>query len=410
MPGGHTLRIAWRNLWRNPRRTGLALAAIGLSVALVLVYDGILRAYGDWMVETITGPMLGHVQAHASGWRQDRAMDRSIRQASRALSALRRDPEVAQAGARVYAPALAARGEEGFAVLVVGLDIEAETGPARLLSGATPPPRGRHVLMGRALADLMGARPGDELALVGQGADGSLANDLYTVAGLVDTPVDLVNREAVLMPLATAQELFAMPDEAHEIVLHARDAERADALARRLAGLPELEGCEVLDWKALAPEMLSLVRLVRVAWVFVLALVFVAAAAGVTNTMLMSTFERTHELGMLLALGSGPGRLLRMIVAESVALGLAGALLGTALGGGLVALTHAGGIDYATLTGGGPGEVSFAGLRWSLRLHPSLAMVDVVRVVAAVVLTSLLASLWPAVRVGRLEPARALRE
>ena len=77
-------RMAWRNLWRNPRRTALAVAAIGLSLALVLVYDGVLRAYADWMQATMTGPLLGHVQAHAPEWRKDRAMDRTLRGAAAA--------------------------------------------------------------------------------------------------------------------------------------------------------------------------------------------------------------------------------------------------------------------------------------------------------------------------------------
>jgi ABC-type lipoprotein release transport system permease subunit len=409
MSGASTLRIAWRNLWRNGRRTGLALAAIGLSVALVLVYDGVLRAYGDWMLATITGPMLGHVQAHTPGWRQDRSMDRTLGGVSRAVAALRRDPEVAGASARLYAPALAALAQEGFAVFVMGVDPVEESRPMRLLAGMEDRLGGHRVLMGRPLADLMGVRPGDVVAIVGQGADGSLANGLVTVAGVVQTPVDHVNRQAVLMDLREAQELFAMTDEAHEIVVHAHDPERAPALAARLAALPELGGAEVLDWRSLAPEMLSLVQLVRVAWVFVLLLVMIAAAAGVTNTMVMSTFERTRELGMLLALGIAPGRLVGMILAESVALALVGTLLGVALGGGLVAWTHGGGIDYAALTGGGPSEISFAGLRWSLRLYPTLAFEDIARVVAAVVLTAVGASAWPAARAARLQPAAALR-
>ena len=87
MAGTSTVRIAWRSLWRNGRRTSLAVAAIGLSVALVLASDSVLRAYGHWIVETVTGPMLGHVQAHAPGWRKDRAMDRTLARASEAVAA-----------------------------------------------------------------------------------------------------------------------------------------------------------------------------------------------------------------------------------------------------------------------------------------------------------------------------------
>jgi ABC-type lipoprotein release transport system permease subunit len=407
---GSTLRIAWRNLWRNRRRTGLAVAAIGLAVALVLFYHALLRAYGDWILETLTGPMLGHVQIHAPEWRKDRAMDRTLRNVSAVLGELRRDPDIESAEVRIYAPALAALGEEGFAVVVLGVDWEAESRPNRLLSGAaTPRARGR-ALMGKNLAEMMGVREGDQIAIVGQGADGSLANDLFRVEGLVSSPVDFLNRQGVVLSLDEAQTLFAMPDEAHEVVVHARDPENAKPLASRLASLPALAGAEALDWQTIAPEMLSFVEIVDVAGIFALALVFVAATAGVANTMLMATFERTRELGMLLALGAAPGRIVRMILAESVALGLTGAALGGALGALVVAVTHETGLDFAALTGGGPAEISFAGLLWSLRFYPSLAPADVVRTILAVLLTSFVASIWPALRAARLEPARALRD
>jgi ABC-type lipoprotein release transport system permease subunit len=404
-----TMRMAWRNLWRNRRRTALALAAIGLSVTLVLAYTSILRAYGQWIVETITGPMLGHVQVHAPLWRKDRLMERTLRHVEATLAELRRDPDVGSAAARVYAPALAAREEEGFAVIVMGIDSKAESGPARLLTELAEPLRDREALIGRQLAELMNVRVADEVAVVGQGADGSLANDLFKVRAVVTTSVDLVNRQGILIELSDAQALFAMPDEAHEIVIHAREPEMASALSRRLAGASGLGSAEVLDWQTLAPEMVTLVRITDLAGLLVLLLVFIAAAAGVANTMVMATFERTREFGMLLALGTHPGRLVRLVIAESIALGVVGALAGSLVGIVLVAITHRTGIDYSWLAGGGPSELSFAGLRFSLRFYPALSAVDVARAIGAVCLTSLLAATWPAFRASRLEPVQALR-
>lgn len=406
---GSTMRMAWRNLWRNRRRTALALAAIGLSVMLVLAYTSILRAYGEWIVETVTGPLLGHVQAHAPQWRNDRLVDRTLREVRETLADIRRDPDVASATARVYAPALAAREEEGYAVIVMGIDSGAESGPARLLAGIGEPLRARQAFVGRQLAELMNVRAGDAVAVVGQGVDGSLANDLFTVKAVVTTSVDLVNRQGILIELSEAQALFAMPDEAHEIVIHARRPEMAPALARRLAGSRAVAGAEVLDWQSLAPEMVALVRITDLAGLLVLVLVFVAAAAGVANTMVMATFERTREFGMLLALGTQPARLMRLVIAESIALGMIGALSGSAIGTVLVVITHRTGIDYSWLAGGGPSELSFAGLRFSLRFYPTLDVADVARAIAAVCVTSLLAATWPALRAGRLQPVQALR-
>jgi len=410
MPSLTMPRIAWRNLWRNRRRTGLALAAIGLSVALVLVYDGVLRWESDWMFDTVTGPMLGHVQIHAPEWRRTRALDKTLPDAARLVDSLRHDGGIAGVAPRVYAPALAALGEEGFAVLVLGVDVAEESKPTRLLAGLAGPVEGRRVLIGRLLAEQMGVRAGAEIALVGQGADGSLANDLFVVDALVDTPVDVVNRQGIVMSIDEAQALFVMPNEAHEIVVYARDPAGAGALSRRLNGSPLSGGGEVLDWQTLAPAMVDLIALVQVVWIFVLVLVLIAAAAGVANTMLMATFERTHEFGMLLALGTAPARIVRLILLESIALGVTGALLGTVLGGGLVAWAHRTGIDYAALTGGGPSQLSFFGMNFSLRIYPRLEWIDIARAVVAVMVTSVIASLWPAARAARLQPARALRD
>jgi ABC-type lipoprotein release transport system permease subunit len=113
---------------------------------------------------------------------------------------------------------------------------------------------------------------------------------------------------------------------------------------------------------------------------------------------------------MMLALGTDPWRVVRLILLESVALGLAGALLGAAAGGAIVEWAHRSGVDYAALTGGGPSQLSFLGMNWSLTLYPRLALVDVTRTVVAVVATSIVAAAWPAARAARLQPARALRD
>ena len=203
-----------------------------------------------------------------------------------------------------------------------------ESGPKGLL--ATAPEGARpgeyRVLVGRALAQSLGVTPGSELAVVGQGKAGSIANDLYTVAGVLPSAIDLVNRQGVLMSLEDAQQLFVMPDEASEIILHAARPEAARELAGGVAARPAFAGLEVLPWQDVVPELVAILELADVSSYIVLIFVFVAAAAGVANTMMMATFERLHEFGMLLALGATPGRIMRLIVAEAALLGLLVAL------------------------------------------------------------------------------------
>jgi putative ABC transport system permease protein len=411
MPGLTNLRIAWRNLGRNHRRTALALTAIIVAQLALLFSDGLMHGYADAMIDAVTGPMLGHVQVHEPGWRDEHAMDLTLGDVDAKVAAVRRVPGVGRASARIYAPALAALGEEGHVVVVIGIEPAVEARADGLLSGVAKDrlPRDNDVLVGAGLADEMGVHAGDEIAIVGQAADGSIANDLYRVGALLTSPVDQVQRHGVLMSLAAAQQLFAMPDEAHEITVRGSDPQQAEALAATLSQLPDLAHTEVLPWEKLVPELVTLVRLTERSSLIVLVLVFIAAAAGIANTMLMATFERTREIGMLLALGTTPRRIVSMVLAEATALGLAGAALGTVLGIGLVVATAHSGIDLTTLGNEAARDVSFQGLNYQFSIVPRLTLLDVVEGVAGVGVVSVLASLWPAVHVARLSPMEAMR-
>ena len=407
-----SLRIAWRNLGRNRKRTLMAGGAIALGQFAFLAVCALLRGYSDVFLESITGPLMGHAQVHAPQWRDDRSVDLTVPNLAGALEALRRDPAMDRAMPRVYAPVLAALTEEGFMAMVVGVDAAAEAHDAGLLADAGDAIRlgERRALVGRALARREGIEPGMEIAVVGQDVDGSIASELYRVEGVLASTVGLVNTMGLVVSLEDAQDLVRAPDQAHEIVLRLTSGDQLDPALPRLRALPAMQGLEVLPWRDLAAQLVTMVEMMDAYTFIVLIIVFVAAAAGVANTMLMSTFERTRELGMLLSLGCRPGRLGRIILLEAVILGLVGVAVGTGLGGALVAATAESGLDYAALGGGGEAyEVSFKGLQLSSMVYPKMYGRDVIAGVAAVALTALAAVAWPAWHVARMEPMEAMR-
>jgi putative ABC transport system permease protein len=406
-----TTRIAWRNLGRSRRRTAIALAAIAIAQLAVLTIDGVFNARNDWMLDAVTGPLIGDAQVHAPSWREDQAPDLVIDRLDERLAAVRATQGVAQAYARIYAPALAARDVDGHAVVIVGVDSEIEAAPGGLLDGlpASARPVERTVLVGSTLARDAGISVGDEIAILGQRYDGSLANDLLTVGGILETPVDLINRTGIVMSLTGAQDTFGMPDMAHEITIRsAATGDDAAELASRIARVPSLEGLEVLPWRQIAPEMAGAIDTAGVAGLVVLLVVFIAAAAGVANTMLMATFERRRELGMMLSLGTTPFRLVRMILAEAVALGLLGVLVGSVLGTFLVLYLGHHGISL--LAGSEEGaNVAVFGVNFTGSLYPYLRLGDYVPGIVGVTIVSVLAALWPALVTSRLEPMEAMR-
>ena len=407
-----TLRIAWRNLGRNWKRTFLALAAIGMGQFAFLATSGLVHGYAEQFFDSVTGPLIGHIQIHAPQWRDDRSIDLAIPELDAALAQIREDPQVAHASPRIFAPVLAALTEDGFMGMVVGVDGLSESHASGLLAGhALSEKLGRRrVLVGRSFARKHDIEPGMELAVIGQDVDGSIANDLFQVSDVLSSSVEVVNNLGIVMSLADAQELLLLTDQAHEIVVHVNEPDTIDATVTRIASLPALAGTEVLSWQEIAPHIVTMIRMMGAYRYIILFIVFIAAAAGIANTMLMSTYERTHEIGMLLSLGCGPGRLAKIIATEAVVLGQLGVILGSALGIGLVALTSGSGIDYAALGGAESSyEGAFKGIQISSRVFLQLYPGDVIAGMAAMLLISFMATVWPLLRIVRLEPMEALR-
>jgi ABC-type lipoprotein release transport system permease subunit len=403
-----TLRIAWRNLGRNRKRTLLALAAIAIGQYMLIIAQGVYHAYGDSVFEAVTGPLMGHVQIQNEKWREERAMDLTVPDVAAMTTALRVHPKVRDVWPRVIGPALAAGDTETGMAVVVGVDVVAEHARGGLLELVEESllPGNKRVLVGRTLAEVLALKPGDELAVVGQTVDGFVANDLFTVAGTIATSVDMVHTRGVVLALEDAQALFEMPRAAHQIVVRGEDGMQAEQYAAAIASDGAFAGCEVVPWQKAAPLIARMIGVVDVAGYFVVGILFLAAISGITNTLMMSTFERTREFGMLLALGCGPKRVVRLIYAEAIVLGMLGVAVGTALGL-LSVLAMGGGVDIMGV--GDNADVALVGMQFPKLIYPRTEVMDVVTGVIAVGLTSLLAATWPARYAAKLEPMEAMR-
>jgi len=412
-----TLRIAWRNLGRNRRRTLLAVAAIALGQLTVVFVNCMMSGWFEEMMETVTGPLVGHVQIHHKDWRDERAIDLFIDHLSEIRAQVEVLPSVRSVSPRIYTFVLAASGEQtekpadAESAVIVGIDVEVESGGGGILESLPPGklPGGKGVVLGKVLATRLGVEAGDQIAVIGQDAAQFPVSDLFRVKAIVRGKTDVVNRLGILLALEEAQEFLVLPDQAHEILVHGDDYRKAGDLAAGIKGLPLLDGMEILPWREAAPELVSILDMKVWFDLIFLVILFGAAAAGIANTMMMSTFERMHEFGMLLAVGSRPSRIVRMVLLESVVLGLVGVIIGSLLGAGLVFVTSHTGIDYAALTSVDVQDVSFQGINISYVVYPKLEFRFILLGLAAVTLTSVLASLWPAALAARLEPVEAMR-
>lgn len=414
-----TIRIAWRSLGRNRRRTALAVGAVALGQFTLIFIEGLIGGSFEQMLNSVTGPLVGHVRLHHPGWVAERAVELNMPDRVRRCAQVRDVPGVQNVCPRMYSAVLAASGAKSDSPataepgMVVGLDLQAEAGTGGILEHVDPARFAEPgtVLVGTVLARRIGVAAGDQVALIGQDVDGFPATDLFPVGGVVDSSVDVVKLSGVVMSLAAAGEFLGLPDHAHEIVVRGERHELADSLADRIRASPAAAGdsIEVQTWQKAVPRFVHFMEMKDVMDLIFLTIVFVAAAAGIANTAMMSTFERTHEFGMLLAIGSRPSRIVSMVVVESVITGVLGVMLGSVLGCLLVWITGKTGVDYSALSGGEITDFSWNGVHISYLVYPKLSLRPVVFGFAAVTLTSIVAALWPAMLAARMEPVEAMR-
>ena len=411
-----TLRMGWRNLGRNQKRTLLAIGAIALGQLTLIIVNSLMEGFFQDVLETITGPMVGHVQVQHAGWREERAVDLYLDHLSDIRRELKAMPEVKRVSPRIVSFALAASGEksdtpaEAEPAVIAGLDIMAEIQKGGMLEGleAARHPANGEVAVGAVLAHRLGVVPGQLLAVIGQDADGFPVSELFPVKAIINSKVDLIKTLGIVMSLEDAGRLLVMPDQAHEITVYGRDFQEADALKSAIGTIPALKEASLQTWRESVPQIVQIIKVKSWFDFIFVSIVFIAAAAGIANTAMMSTFERKHEFGMLLAIGSRPRRIIGMVVVESVILGLIGILVGSLIGIALVLVLSKTGFNYAMLGGGDADSITYRDITISFVIYPYLRFKHVFYGLIAVTLTSVLASLWPALLAARLEPAEAM--
>ena len=409
-------RIGWRNLGRNRRRTLIAAAGLALGYFAVVVMVGLMAGLTAEMIENGTGLLTGQLQIHALDYRPDRSIYRTIggddgTDVARLLREVITDTAVAGAAPRVYAGGLVSSGEATTAGILMGVDPNREPGVSRILRsvvrGAVPANGQSQILIGTEMARQLDADVGDTVIVVAPAADGSMGNDLFTVSGVFRSGMPELDGSYVFVPIGSLQQLIALsPGRVHEIAASTTDPWLAPIAAGRLAAEFSTSGLtlEVEPWTRLRPEMLDYARLVEAWDYFVIGIVFAIAVFGVANTMLMATFERRREVAVMLALGATPAKIVLSILSEALALGVISLIAGVAITLPILVWWHTAPPDLSWLYG----DFTMFGalIRPVLRVEykPAVAVLTGV----ALLLTALIAALYPAARAARMLPADTL--
>jgi len=404
-----TLRLAWRNLWRNGRRTAISLAAVAFAT-LILVF-GVAMQEGGYgaMIASAVGVFTGELQVQVEGYRERPRLEETIGDASALEDRLARLPGVEAVAARAQAFALVSSPERSYGAQVEGVEPEHER---RVSSLAGTLRSGRYLgaedsdeaVIGRTLAKNLHLAVGDELTILGQGKDGSLAVAACTVVGVFSSGSPELDREMVEIPIGTFRRAFALGDEAHALVIRTRDLDALSAVRREVtAALAGRDHLVALDWSQIEPGLEQAIALdAAVGW-FLYGVLVLVVGFSILNTFIMAVLERTRELGVLLALGARSGFVGRMLVAESLLLLVLGLAVGVALGVAVAAYFGAHGIAFSS------SEELLAHWNLPARIHPRLDLRALTVGPLAVLAATAAAAVFPVLRVRRLRPVDAMR-
>jgi len=402
------LLLAWRNLWRNWRRTAIALAAVVLGLALLIFFDAMIRGSDEAIFGNAIRLYGGNLQIHAPGFRAKAARLPllPLDDPNAVMQTVGAEPTLRAVTPRITTTGMVSRRGTSLGVSITAIDAAVEAPLSvqaeSITTGRFLAPDDRDaVVIGKGMADRLQVSVGDSVTLLGRRKNESLRQHTMNVVGIYDLGMPDIEKGMVFIPLADAQTLYNLRGQATEAVVFLNTVGGEDRVMASLQSA--LPAYEVDTWQTLRPEIRQTMETKLAFTSFAGTVVVGIAAIGILNLMLMAAFERTREMGVLAALGMRGWQIMGLFLLEGALIGLVGAVLGCALGGLLVAAIGRVGIDLSSAAG--MGEIMAL---MGNRLYPSTTAGALLSRGALVVVITAIASLWPAWQASRTEPAVAL--
>jgi len=397
--------LGWRNLWRHPRRTFVILFAITLGVWFMIISAGMMIGIIEQQLRDTIFNLTGHVQIHHPDYRSDPAIEHSMNSPEDNLLKTLNAPVIKQWSSRVRLPAVVLSERESRGVTLLGIDPFREQGLSFI---GEPVVEGRNltsvedkgIIIGRRMAEKLETRIGKRIVIMSQGKDGEVADRGFRIVGLFQADLEATETAYVFTGLETAQKLLGIDGEISEISIITATRENLAPLVKNLkTANPQLQ---IMSWQELEPLIVSALKVYDNFMLIWYLIIFTAMAFGLTNTMLMSVFERTREIGLFQALGMRPGFIVGQVMIETLILLLTGVILGNVTGWFTTDIIFADGIDLSQYARG------MEAFNMSSVMEFKLELSDIITINSLVIILGLLASLYPAVKAARYVPVEAI--
>lgn len=401
------IKLAWRNIFRNKRRTIIASIAIGIGLAALIFVDGLLIGMKDSMIRSATGSFLGEAQIHLEGYRQTREVNETINQAEKVQSELEQAQVVKNFTSRVMSYAMITSAANVRSVQMVGVKPQSEKNLSKIdeairegsfFEGNSP----RDVLIGSELAEILEVGLGDRVVItVSQAESGDLSQEMFRISGLFHFNTQEMDKGMVFIQLDKAQNMLNIGERIHEIALQFQNIQ--DSMNPEWPFWERFSqwGNEAASWTEMLPQLNAVFEMTAISRLVMFILIAFVVVFGIINTLFMSLYERLFEFGVLRAVGTRPGGVLRLMIFEAGALGIISAGIGIVLGLTVTAVLAHTGIDYR--------GIEFAGSTIRELIYPVLNVYQFIFYPLGIIAFTSLVGLYPAITAARMSITDAMR-
>jgi putative ABC transport system permease protein len=402
------LRIAWRNLWRHRRRTLIVVLAIGLTLAMMMMYDGLMAGFQQAIYGNAIKVLGGNIQIYAEGYhdKPNQTPLLPLPEENRVVDAAQSQPQAVLATRRINTSGLVSNREGAFAVSIVGIEPVKEQLTSviaqNVVAGEYLTPDAQDVLLiGKGLAEAMNVTVGDRITLVGSSTHNQMRQRTMTIGGIFDIDMPDIEKRTVYMSLSEAENLYDMNGAASEVMLILKQIGQEGQVTKSLKS--SLPGYVIDTWQTSFPDLESTIsRKNSVLNVFSI-IILIIAGIGILNLLLMAVYERTREIGLLGALGLKPRQISILFLLEGALMGVVGVVFGVLLGLSINLLYSRVGFDYSQFSS----LTTYTALI-NERVYSTLGLEKIIMRTVWVLIITTLAALYPAYEAAKREPAEAL--
>lgn len=401
-----TIKLAWRNLFRNTRRTILTCLLIGFSLMALILTDGMILGMKEVMVGGITHTLAGEAQVHKKGFLENFDVDIYLDNPDSIIEVIQQDESVADYAPRVMVGSMIASTYNVTAGMVYGVDASRELGVSKIkgaiIEGSYLTGSDREILIGKPMAELLEVGLRDRIVITASEVDTSeITQELFRVSGIFEFGPREMDENLAFINLHEAQSFLAMGNKLHEIAIRFKAPD--DAKNRELPLYKSLNtgDVEALGWLDFNPSLGAMIEMTNYSTVIVGMILFLLASLGVINSMFMSIYERIYEFGVIKAIGSRPSQIMQLVLCEALLLGILSCFLGIIFGYGLSSYFAENGIPM--------GRMEVSGVVLDGNIYTQISLHQFINYPIYVILLTLAAALYPAGFAARIVPSVALQ-